>query len=102
MNLSIMERIILLGILPKEGDYATLKILNTLKMALSFTEEEIKEWGITADPIANTTKWAINGEAEIPMGEKATDIVVDALKDLDHKHKLPDHAMGVYEKFISN
>ena len=100
MNLNIMERIILLGILPKEGDYATLKILNKLKMALSFTEEEIKEWGITSDPATTTTRWAIGGEAEIPMGEKATDIVVDALKELDRKKKLPDGAMGVYEKFI--
>ena len=97
MNLNIMELIVVLGILPKEGSFVTLKILNGLRLALSFTEKEIKEWGITADQVANITKWQVNGEAEIPIGEKATDLIVDALKELDKKKKLPDNAISVYE-----
>lgn len=105
MILDISERLTLLTILPHEGDYASLKILNQLRLSLSFTEEEIKEWGIIGDPEKNMTSWANpnetdSQEAEIPIGEKATDIIVEALKKLDSEKKLPENALEVYEKFI--
>ena len=100
MILSVEERLVLLSLLPLEGDYATLKILNNLRMSLSFTEDETKEWGVSEAPQGGTG-WDINGETEIPIGEKATDIVVDALKKRDREKKLPVQAMGVYEKFIT-
>jgi len=101
MNLSILERIVLLKVLPKEGDYATLKILTNLRLSLSFTEEEIKKWGITSNPKEGSTSWSENGEAEIPIGEKATDIIVSAFKKLNREKKLMPEMMGTYEKFIS-
>lgn len=100
MNLSILERLVLLKVLPKEGDYATLKILTTLRLTLSFSEDEMKAWGISGDPATGRTDWKVNGEADIPIGEKATDIVVDALKGLNREKKLPLEAMSVYDKFI--
>lgn len=100
MNLSVLERLVLLVALPKQGDYATLKILMNLRLSLSFTEEEIKEWGITSDPETGTS-WEKNGEAEIPIGEKATDIIVDAFKKLDREKKLAPEMIDTYEKFIS-
>jgi len=99
MNMSVLERLVALGILPKEGDYATLKILTNLRLSLSFTEEEIKAWKITTSPEGRTS-WKDAVEAEIPIGEKATDIIVDALKKLDREKKLPAEAMSLYEKFI--
>lgn len=100
MNLSVLERLIILSILPNEGDFATLRILQSLKMSLSFTEDEMKAFGITSNEETQQTAWEVNGDTEIPVGEKATDIVVDALKKLDREKKLPENAMGVYEKFI--
>lgn len=100
MKLSALERLVILGTLPKEGSYATLKILMNLKMSLAFTEEEIKKWGIVSDLAKNQTAWKTNGETEIPIGEKATDIIVDALKKLDQQNKLPAEAMSAYEKFV--
>ena len=101
MNLSVLERIVLLQVLPKEGDYTTLKILMNLRLSLSFTEEEIKKWGITSDPEKGSTSWDESGEAEIPIGEKATDIIVSAFRKLDRDKKLEPIMMGTYEKFIS-
>lgn len=100
MNMSVLERLVALSILPKEGDFATLKILTNLRLSLSFTEEEIKKWEITADPKTGRTSWREDAEAEIPVGEKATDIIVGALKKLDREKKLPAEAMSLYEKFI--
>jgi hypothetical protein len=100
MNLSVLERIVVLKVLPAEGDYATLKILTNLRMALSFTEEEIKAWDIRSDPTNNRTTWKVEGVADIPIGERATDIIVTALKKLDREKKLSVQDMSVYEKFI--
>ena len=98
--MSVLERLVALSILPKEGDYATLKILTNLRLSLSFTEDETKAWGITTDPENGRTSWQENVEAEIPIGEKATDIIVEALRKLNREKKLGFEAMSVYEKFI--
>jgi hypothetical protein len=100
MNLSLLERAVLMAILPKEGDFATLRVLTNLRMSLSPTEDETKEWGIVSRPKENRVEWKTNGEADIPIGERATDVIVDALKRLNGEKKLPLEAMSVYEKFI--
>jgi hypothetical protein len=101
MNLSILDRIVLLGALPKQGAYITLKILTNLGLSLSFTEEELKKWNIQSDPETNLTTWDSGaGEVEIPIGEKAMDIIVDALKKLDQEKKLTPEMIDTYEKFI--
>jgi hypothetical protein len=101
MILSVEERIVLLSLLPVEGSYATLKILTDLRMSLSFTEEEMKDWGIVNNPGSGQTIWKTNGETEIPIGEKATDIVEAALKKHDAEKSLPIQALDLYEKFIT-
>jgi hypothetical protein len=100
MKLNVLERLMILSVLPKEGDYARLKLLNNLKMSMSFSEEEINKWGIVSDLERNQTNWKENGESEIPIGEKATDIIIETLKELNRTKKLHSNLMGVYEKFI--
>ena len=100
MRLNVLERLVALSILPKEGDFATLRILTQMRLSLGFTEEELKVWGITTDLETNQTRWQVNGEEEIPFGEKATDILVEALKQKNSSKSLPLMAMSLYEKFI--
>ena len=100
MKLSVQERLVILSLLPNEGSFATLKILDQLRMGLSFTEEEFKKWGIVETAQEGRVSWEEDGEAEIPIGEKAMDIIVDALKKRDKANTLPMQAMGIYEKFI--
>lgn len=99
MNLSVLDRIVLLSALPPEGNYATLKILANLRLGLSFTEEELKKFGLTTED--GETSWETNEETEIPIGEKATDIIVGAFKKLDREKKLRSEMVDTYEKFIS-
>ena len=99
-KLNLGERIALLGILPKEGNYITLKIVKELQMALSPSEEEFKEFGIKQN--GETVTWNNKGiiEKGIPIGEKATDIIKDALDKLDKDKKLTVQHMSLYEKFM--
>ena len=106
MKLNLLERITLLNILPQEADYVTLKILNKLKETLSPSEDEFKEFEI--EPVMDEsgaqtgTKWNEKGieERELEIGEKATDMIVGALKKLDTEKKLTNQHYSIYEKFI--
>jgi hypothetical protein len=100
MELSVSERLIIFSILPQETYHATWRILQNLKASLSFTEDEIKEWGITSDPVLKQTRWNVNGVADIPIGEKAMDIILESLRKLDKEGKLREETNAIYEKFI--
>ena len=99
MILSVLERVIALSLLPPQGSYATLRILTELRMSLSFSEKEMEDWGISQD--GSKTVWKKDEEAELPIGEKATDEIVKALHEHDEAGTLPLEAMSLYEKFIT-
>ncbi len=63
-------------------------------------DEEFKDFGITQD--GDQIKWNLKGlqEKEVEIGEKATDIIVEALKKLDETKKLEQRHLSLYEKFI--
>lgn len=115
MKLTVNERITLLGILPKEGNFLTLKIIRKLKEDLSFTEAEHKLYqfknsgesfvdvdGSVSVVPANSIRW--NGDVdqnrEFDFGVKATEAVVEALKELDKAKKLQEAHISLYEKFV--
>ncbi|MFA6972954.1 MAG: hypothetical protein WC208_16345 [Gallionella sp.] len=102
MELNVVERLNLLSILPKEGNFITLKIVHRLREALSFTELEVKALNIRPGTEAGTVQWDTVADIpkEVSIGEKATDIIVEALKELDKQKKLTDQYFGLYEKFI--
>ena len=100
MKLKVSERILLLSVLPLEGNYATMKILGDLRMNLSYTEEELKEWGIDVNREKQTISWKEDGEKDIPIGEKATGIILDELRKLDKENKITERLMPIYEKFV--
>ena len=115
MKLNVPERLILLQIVPKEGNFLTLKVVRDLTSTLAMNDEEFKEFNILqgksqptpeepegkeVDP--NTITWNLTGieEREVEIGEKATDIIVEALKKLDENKKLEQRHLSLYEKFI--
>ena len=102
MKLTVIERILLLGILPGEGNFVTLKIVRQLRENLSFSEAEIAALGVHQEGERITWNAAAEepGGSEIAIGEKATDIVVEALRKLDREGKLTEQLLSVWEKFI--
>ena len=100
MKLNVFERLILLQVLPKEGNFVTLKIMRDLRMALAPSQEEINEFEIKQE--GEQVLWNTKGkeEREIKIGEKATDIIIESLKKLNEEKKLTDQHFSLYEKFV--
>lgn len=101
MILTTLERLLLLNILPKEGDFTTIKIVRKLREALSFTEEEHAVRKFNTSPEGNTT-WTLGtpDAVEISIGEKAADMIVVELKKLNDEKKLSEQTFSLYEKFV--
>jgi hypothetical protein len=98
MKLNVIERITLMQVLPKEGNYVTFKILISLKSALSFNEKEFKEFGMVEKD--GLIHWKKSVDKEIEIGEKAREIIQEALKGLDKAGKLDERSFPLYEKFV--
>ena len=101
MKLSVFDRIVLLNILPKEGNFATLKIIRKLREDLSFDEAENKALDFQFEENGQV-KWRTDADIikDVQIGEKANDIIIDSLKELDKQKKLKDQHYSIYEKFV--
>ena len=101
-ELTVLERLVLLNILPKEGDFTTIKLMRKLRESLSFDEEELKKIEFVQD--GDQTRWNVENAREIvkqiQIGEKMTDIIHDALKKLNDEKKLTNGHVTLYEKFV--
>jgi hypothetical protein len=98
MKLHVLERITLMQILPKEGNYVTFKIMNQLKLALTFNEKEYKEFGMVEKD--GLIHWKKSIPKEIEIGEKAKEIIKIALLEIDKAGKLTEVTFSLYEKFV--
>lgn len=100
MELSVFDRLILLNILPREGDFTTLKIVRKLREDLSFSEEEHKALEFKNE--GGNVQWKQEGDVpkEVSIGEKATDLIADVLKKLDKEKKLKEQHYRIYELFV--
>ncbi len=102
MKLKVFERLVLLNILPKEGNFVTLKITRRLQEGLSFNEKEIKELNIKTDPKTGNATWNAKAdkEKEVEMGREARKIIIEALEKLDKDEKLTQDHYTLFEKFV--
>ena len=100
MKLNVFERLSLLSVLPEEGNFITLKIVRDIQSKLSFSEDDIKDMDI--QETAGSVKWNSKGNdrAEIEVGEKATDVIINAFKALDAKNKLSLKILPLYERIV--
>ena len=99
MKLSVMERIHLLSLLPKEGNLVTLKIVRNLQNELGFSEEENKETGLTINK-DNHYEWKKDIQKEVKIGETAKKVITDMFEELDKNEKLNMQTLVLYERFM--
>ena len=101
VNLTILERLVIGGLLPKETSFANWKIFNDLRIALAPTDAELKAINPQSSPEGGTlADWGAVPEKEITFGEVAENMIVEALKRLDSESKLLPEHISIYEKFV--
>ena len=100
VKLDVRERLVLLSVLPQEGNFITLKVVRTLREGLSFSEEELKQYKFVQGEGTVTWDNSVEQSKEIEIGEKAMDIIKEALKKLNEDKKLRDEHFTIYQKFV--
>jgi len=107
MKLELHERIVLLGLLPKEGDYAALKTIRRAREMLAITPEEQKFYEFTEvrDEKGNLNyNWnphkAREQVKDCPVDEYTTDLIRAKLADLNRNNKLTEDYMSLFDKFV--
>ena len=104
MKLNIAERLTLLNVVPKEGNYATLKVVRKLQEDLSFSEEDFKKYKLVqkGEQITWDTDADNAEQKDVDIGEMALDMIQTSLKELDTKKKLKAEHFLLFEKFVEN
>jgi hypothetical protein len=101
LNLSVHDRVVILSLLPSEADFTTIRIVSDLKKELSFSEEEHEQLKFKPGGDGGTT-W--NPEAVISksviFGDKAQEIIRQALGRLNDDNKATEDYLNVYELFM--
>jgi hypothetical protein len=101
MKLDVMERLVALNFLPKEGTFTNLKLIRVAREELSFNEEEHKalQFKQTGDQL----NWnqGVKIFKEVDIGEVVSIMLADALKSLNAGGKLKEEHFSLYEKMIS-
>lgn len=99
MQLNVLERVLLLNIIPVEGDITTVRIVRKLREALSFSEAEHEELKLTQE--GDRLSWAPNDLLkEVEIGPKAMAVIAKVLRRLSNEGKLPETYLDVYDKFV--
>jgi hypothetical protein len=100
VKLNVFERLTMMGLLPQEGSFVTLRIQRELMTKLGMSEDELKEFDIKQEGVKVT--WNEKGieEREMKLGEKQMDMIKSALVKLDGDNKLEQKHFSLYEKFV--
>lgn len=100
MKLDVRERLVLLSVLPAEGNFVTLKVVRKLRDSLSFSEEEIKEFKFVHGNNQVTWNNTVEQSRPIEIGTQAKTIIQDALNKLDKEEKLREEHFTLCVKFL--
>ena len=100
MELSVLNRLLLLNLLPKEGNITTLRIVQKLREDLSFSEDEHNI--LKFEQTDASLKWNSKEPVvkDVNFGPKAQTLVVDALEALSKDNKLTADFLPLYDLFV--
>jgi hypothetical protein len=86
--LTVLERLLLLRILPRQGNLTTLRIVRDLERELSFDEGE--HAALQFVNIGDSVRW--NNEADqgkdVEVGDVARELILKALREMDESETL--------------
>ena len=100
MYLTVRERLLLVGILPAQGDILTMRTTDDLRRSLIFSEEEEDELELKVD--GNRYVWNEKKafEKNIAISAKGVSLIIMALTALDKEEKLTWEHISLWDKFF--
>ena len=99
MELTVVERLLTMNLLPAEGDLTTIKLCRIAREELSFTEEEHKQLDFRQE--GELTLWnPVEIIKDIKLGDLMTEKIKEALKKKNEDKTLKDEDVSLYEKFV--
>jgi len=98
-KLSVHQRLVLLNILPQEGDLTTIRLVRELREDLSFSEDE--HAALNFQHGQGNVRWNddVVDDKDIDIGPKAADVVRKALGELDKNGKLREGHLSLVDTF---
>lgn len=102
MKLSLKNRLILEAILPKEGKFETLIVVQDIRKKITITQEEIVGFEIKSTDngaISWNEKW-VKSEVDIEFSEIETSEISKALKKKSDDEKLNIDDIELYKAFV--
>jgi len=101
VKLNVGERLVTISVLPKEGNFVTIRMIRTLISRLGLSAEEIKSYEVAE--VDGNVRWNANGSLSQPFvfADAEIDLIKKSLKKLDEENKLNQDTFLVYEKFCS-
>ena len=100
MELTVLERLIMLNLLPKEANFLNLKLMRKLRESLSFSEFELKRLNFTQEN--DQVKWDVDTDLvkDVIVGETMLNMISEILKKMNDDGKLTNEHFTLYEKFV--
>lgn len=103
MKLGVLDRLLILNILPKEGNIITLRLIRDIIQKVGLSDKELKDLKMKQIDNGRVT-WDNSKEIikDINLGESAIGIISDEFKRLNKDKKLTMEHMNVYDKFVKD
>ena len=103
MDFTILERLTIMGVMPKKGNVLDLKKARDIRDVMTPTEKEQKKYDIKTDEFGST-RWSesksVGYVKEIPLSELQTEFFQMLLERLNKENELPNDLLNVYVNFV--
>lgn len=98
-TLSVKSRLMLLGILPPQGDLTTIRIVRELREGLSFSEGEHKDLQMAQNGGQVTWQEGAIPDKVLDIGPKAAEVIRAGFKTADDEKRLTEDHLGLIDLF---
>jgi len=103
MELGILDRLVLLQVVPKQGDITTIKLVQDFISECGFSEEELEEYKI-GETAQGGAKWDDPEDnpytKDVSIGDRLFRMIKKEFQNLNKKKQLQLSHIKVYDKFI--
>ncbi len=103
MEFSVLDRVVMLNLLPVQGDVYSLKLIREFREALGFSDAEQVELNVRPGPDGKGVSWDDEHQVlpkKVVVGSRIHTLVENRFHELDANKQLGMEALDLYERFI--